>query len=70
MAEYNREVECWRKLMELVGTPQDGSDTPVTFSWDDATMTPIITVGRQSVISTPKSYYIERGSFESVIESI
>lgn len=33
--------------------------------WDDATMTPIVVVGRES--ETCKTYYVERGSFEAVM---
>ena len=58
-----RDAERWRKLLALVGTPQDGSDTVVLLSWDDATMTPSIKVGKQE-------HFAERGSFERVIDGI
>lgn len=54
----------WRKLIRLVGYPNDASDTIVTLFWDDATMTPVIRLGKN------KSFYEERGSFAGVIDSI
>lgn len=62
MSDYNV-IDYWRVLISLVGHPHDGSDTTVKLFWDDATMTPFIIVGK-------KSYYVEHGSFESVILKI
>lgn len=59
-----QDARRWRKLIRLVGYPQDASDTTVTLFWDDATMTPFIRIGNN------KSFYDERGSFASVIDSI
>lgn len=53
----------WLKLKSLIGYVQDGSNETVKLFWDDATNTPFIVVGK-------KSYYTERGSLDSVIDSI
>lgn len=38
------DADRWKKLMALVGSPQNGSDEIVKLYWDDATMTPFITI--------------------------
>lgn len=53
----------WLKLKHLVGYVGDGSNVTVKLFWDDATNTPFIVVDK-------KSYYIDRGSLDSVIDSI
>lgn len=70
--ENRRDAERWRKLMKLVGTPANASDEPVTLCWDDATMAPFISVGRFDIGMSDRrrDYFIERGSFEQVMDSI
>lgn len=59
-----RDAARWKKLIALVGTPANASDVIVKLFWDDATMTPFIIVGKEG------EYYIDRGSFAAVIDSI
>lgn len=57
-----QDARRWRKLVRLVGYPQDASDTTVSLFWDDATNTPWIRLDKN------RSFYGR--SFEEVIDSI
>lgn len=57
-----QDARRWRKLIRLVGFPQDGSNITVSLFWDDATNTPFIRVGKNNIHASR--------SFESVIDSI
>lgn len=43
--ELIKDAQRWRKLVKLVGTPANGSDTTVSLFFDDATMTAWIKIG-------------------------
>lgn len=58
-----QDARRWRKLLALVGTPANASDCTVKLFWDDATMTPLIAVGRDS-------HFVEHGGFNQIIDSI
>jgi hypothetical protein len=57
----------WQKLMRLVGSVKDGSDTTIKLYRDDATNTPFIHTGTGK---HERSWYIDHGMFEDVIDSI
>lgn len=59
-----QDARRWRKLIRLVGYPQDGSHTNVTLFWDDATNAAFIR------LEPNRSFYSEHGGFESAIDSI
>lgn len=70
LINVRKDADRWKKLMKLIGTPSDCSDSVIRFFWDDATMTPFIKVGLDSPGTRSATYYVERGSFEAVIDSI
>ena len=52
-AQVRRDAGTMRKLRQLMGCIQSGSDTSVTLSQDDVTRTFVVTVG----YVRPRSYY-------------
>lgn len=64
LANSNR----WEKLIKLLGTPANASDSAIKFFWDDATMTPHVIIGYNNY--NKKKYYVERGSYDQVMDSI
>lgn len=59
--QIKQKAEAWDALIELCGHVQDGSDTVVTLSQDDATRTCFIRVGK-------KSYFgLDGGSFLAAV---
>ena len=58
-----QDAKRWRKLIRLIGSPQDGSDITVKLFWDDTTNTPWIIVGKEQSCC-------EHGDFDTLIDSI
>lgn len=63
-----RDAQRWRKLIELCGHLQDGSQTTVQLYQDDATRTAFVTVSPKS--SHRKDYFIDGCGFDAAIDSV
>ncbi len=63
-----QDAQRWRKLIELCGHLQDGSQTTVQLSQDDATRTAFITVSPSHTLE--RHYYQSGCGFEAAIDSV